>query len=192
MRHSGTALQFARLEDLGVVEVLGRGRIGADHVPQAVLERRVSRQAECVGLRRDHQGDLIAVSVVYALTRSATEAIESGQIVSGAMLDLPDLASSGEAASLYIAAVASVPGCGSTALALLWQHLAGTFAAHGAIDGIFARAATASGARLLERSRFTRLEPPSEIWARRIDTGMRNALGRGGEIDATAIAALLG
>lgn len=191
-RRATSALEFAAPDDIDQIDALGRSRIGRDHVPERVLSRRVERQPRCVALRRDDHGHPVAVSVVYALTASATAAIEAGRIVNGSMLTLPDLASTDEGTSLYIGAVVSVPHRGPIAVSLLWRHLVTLFPAHPHIDVLFARAATDRGARLLQRCRFTRLEVESEIQARRVDPALRQALGRGGEIGPSAVSAIRG
>lgn len=164
-------MEFADEEDVERIVALGKARMGDDHVQADVLRARLERQPGCVALLRTSSSEPMACSILYALTEAATADVLNRRLVSGSMLKLEHLALERAASSIYIGSLVSSPGRGIRALDLMLHHLSWLLERHPNAGWLFGRAATHSGAKLLERLHFTALSPPSEIRARQLPPG---------------------
>jgi hypothetical protein len=157
-------VEFIEAKDIDRLVAFGQARTGDDHVAADVLRARLERQPGCVAALRGAAAEATAFSILYALTEEATADVLNRRVVNGSMLQLAHLARE-SATSIYIGSLVSAPGWGVRALDLELHHLSWLLARHPNAAWLFGRAATPSGAKLLDRLHFAPLSTPSQIQA---------------------------
>jgi hypothetical protein len=147
----------------------GRDSIGTAHPSEEVLIRRLgeNRQVLHVYERRRADGRLTfcGYTLVYPLRQEPAEKIRAGNIRSAAELDDGSLVDSFEDAEyLYIGMLLGTDRHSRPHITDELRARLRAILAEGDVREIFARPATASGRRLMERYGFLPIRDPKDIW----------------------------
>ena len=128
--------------------------------------RRCPAAFHCVLRRGEIDDELAGYFILLPVNEKCCEALRRGTIAAGCQIRLPDLAQPGEAiAALYLSVVCACgPRAQKAAIDGVIAALRRLYTSEN-VRHLFARAATATGARMLERLSGTRFEADGRIHA---------------------------
>ena len=152
-------------EWLEQIEFVGARLIGERHASAEELNDRLDRNCRFLSVA-ESKGELRAYGLIYMLTAHGTERILAGTARSPSDLEIHEYATGGaNSRSLYVGMIGSAARPSLTAPRLLAWHLACLSDLARGAERVFARPATASGHRLIDRLGMAPLHTDSDLYS---------------------------